>query len=199
MKRADTIPILQVFPRIPLDWLPPPNPTERNQYSITLLLNVQFSYLIRNFNLGCMYARMGGGGGGTMLSVTSVKSDKRQFLNVKEWNTGKISLKYEEWRLTIVKNGTKWRLSVNKNKWSKLFIKVWKVQSQLFMVWTPWVQKYHILLNKNTSEWRPSKSNKVLLTECVRGFQNNALWDTHYHALLAIQATGLTRWCAKQL
>ena len=143
---------------------------------------------------------LGWAGGGerlTMITLTSVKRDKRQFLNVKEWNTGKISLKYEEWRLTIVKNGTKWRLSVNKNKWSKLFIKVWKVQSQLFMVWTPWVQKYHILLNKDTSEWRPLKSNKVSLTKCVRGFQNNALWDTHYHALLAIQAIGLTRWCAK--
>ena len=40
-------------------------------------------------------------GGLSILTVTSVKSDK--FLNVKKWNTGKISLKYEEWRLTIVK------------------------------------------------------------------------------------------------
>ena len=50
-------------------------------------------------------------GGLTMLTVTRVKSDKSLFSKVKKWNTGKISLKCEEWRLAIVKNGAKWRLS----------------------------------------------------------------------------------------
>ena len=52
-------------------------------------------------------------GGLTMLSVTSVKSDKRPFLNVKKWNRGKTALKCDEWRLKVVENGPpKWRLSV---------------------------------------------------------------------------------------
>ena len=29
-----------------------------------------------------------------------------------------------------------------------------------------------------------SKSYMLSLTECVWDFQNNALWDTHYHAVL---------------
>ena len=44
-------------------------------------------------------------GGLIMLSVTSAKSDKRPFLNVKKWNIGKIALKCEEWSLKIVENG----------------------------------------------------------------------------------------------
>ena len=50
-------------------------------------------------------------GGLTMLSVTSVKSDKRPFFNMKKWNSGKTALKCEEWRLKVVKSGQKWRLS----------------------------------------------------------------------------------------
>ena len=46
-------------------------------------------------------------GGLTMLTVTSVKSDKRPFLNVKKWNSGKTALKCEEWRLKVVKNEPK--------------------------------------------------------------------------------------------
>ena len=38
------------------------------------------------------------GGGLTMLSVTSVKSDKRPFLNVKNRNTGKIALRCDSTR-----------------------------------------------------------------------------------------------------
>ena len=43
-----------------------------------------------------------------------MKSDKRPFLNVNKWNSGKTTLKCEEWRLKVhvVKNGPKWHLSV---------------------------------------------------------------------------------------
>ena len=44
------------------------------------------------------------------LMVASVKSDKRTFLNVKKWNTGKRALKCEEGRLKIVKTWTKMTL-----------------------------------------------------------------------------------------
>ena len=33
------------------------------------------------------------------------------------------------------------------------------------------------------------KSYMLSLTECVRDFQNNALWDTHCHALLLQKLT----------
>ena len=32
----------------------------------------------------------------------------------------------------------------------------------------------------------PSESYMLSLTECVWDFQNNALWDTHQHALLIV-------------
>ena len=44
-------------------------------------------------------------GGLIVLSMTSVKSDERPFLNVKKWNFVKIAFKFEEWRLKIVKTG----------------------------------------------------------------------------------------------
>lgn len=59
----------------------------------------------------CRYVRFNNIWGLTMLSVTSVKNDKRPFLNVKQWNCGKTAL-CEVWRLKVVNYGPKWSLSV---------------------------------------------------------------------------------------